>query len=312
MDKKKYLDKIKKYTNAINESIKLNDFDSCDKIKTLLENVIDEYKTEYELLSESKTDNFGVLNDIIFENIPYLFKNNKSAVKKIMKTIKEDKNLSAQFNFYKVLGDYNSNISEKVTPKEYVTKVVNIAKKNISPKTLIESNRKLSKILVENDIKPLCKIDNDKREYFKSCQKLISKKNTFGNVLGIMESKKIVEKYIDENKKEKEKNDNVNIYEMINKYNDSKTFLNEEENELVQQITAARSPIAEERKKKLFEKFKNECISKIDSLIKESNEEDKQNLSNLKEQLNSYKFNTDTLVTDIAKLLEIRDVLLDK
>ena len=138
MDKKKYMANIKKYTNAINESIRLNDFDSYNKAKSLLENVVDEYKAEFELLSESNTDNFGMLNEIIFENIPYLFKHNRNAVKKIIKTIKEDKNLSAQFNYYKVLGEYNNSISEKVTPKEYVSNVSNI--RSLTPHTPLQNS----------------------------------------------------------------------------------------------------------------------------------------------------------------------------
>lgn len=313
MNKNEFVSKVKEYTSLINESLKSNDFDGYKVAKSLLENVVKTYKEDYDLLSESKTDNFGILNYIIVENLPRLFKGNKNAVKKIMKTIKEDKNLSAQFNCYKLLEDYSDDIAEHVSPNEYVKNVINMTRKNIFSKGLLESNRKLSNILVENDIKPYEAIDEDKKQYFKSCQKMLINKTSFGNLKGIMESKSIVEKYINENKKSGLKKDNVNIYEMIDKYNDEKKLnLNEEEKDLVNQITAAKSPVAEERKERLFNNFKNECIDKINKLFEESKDEDKKGLIKLKEELTAYQFNSDTIVTDIAKLLEIRDVLMEK
>ncbi len=313
MDKNKYVKKVKEYTSLINESLENDDFEGYRMAKSLLENVVGKYKVEQDLLSESKTDNFGVLNHIIMENLPRLFKGNQNAVKKIMKTIKEDVNLSAQFNYYKLLEEYNEDMASHVSPKEYVNNIVNVTKDKCTAKGVLESNRKLSKVLVENDIKPYEMIDADKKQYFDSCQKILVRENTFGNVKSLIESRLIVENYINDNKKKSDKKDNVNIYEMIDKYNSGKRLsLNEDENDLVAQITAAKSPIAEERKKRLFDNFKNECINKIDKLVEDSNEEDKGGLLKLKEQLSSYQFNSDTIVTDIAKLLEIRDVLMDK
>jgi hypothetical protein len=78
----------------------------------------------------------------------------------------------------------------------------------------------------------------------------------------------------------------------------------------VQQITDWRSPIAEQIKEKLFNKFKNECIDKINEMLKE--DKDNVELKGLSDQINEMSFNKDTIVKDIAKLLEIRDILLDE
>ena len=67
---------------------------------------------------------------------------------------------------------------------------------------------------------------------------------------------------------------------------------------------------AEQRKEKLFNKFKNECITKVNEMIKEDS--NNVELESLKKQLEEQKFNKDSIVQDIAKLLEIRDILLDK
>jgi ribonuclease D len=78
----------------------------------------------------------------------------------------------------------------------------------------------------------------------------------------------------------------------------------------VQEITDWRSPIAEQRKEKLFNKFKNECIDKINEMLSE--DAGNVELESLKKQIEEQKFNKESIVNDIAKLLEIRDILLDK
>jgi hypothetical protein len=89
-----------------------------------------------------------------------------------------------------------------------------------------------------------------------------------------------------------------------------KDTLTESEMSFVKQITDWRSPIAEQRKEKLFNKFKNECIDKINEMLKEDAENAE--LKGLNDQINEMKYNKETIVTDIAKLLEIRDILLDE
>jgi uncharacterized coiled-coil DUF342 family protein len=77
----------------------------------------------------------------------------------------------------------------------------------------------------------------------------------------------------------------------------------------VQEITDFRSPIAEKRKEKLFNKFKNDCITKINEMLNEDSENAE--LKELNDQINEMTFNKDSIVKDIAKLLEIRDILME-
>ena len=77
----------------------------------------------------------------------------------------------------------------------------------------------------------------------------------------------------------------------------------------VNSITVFKTPIADHRKEKLFNKFKIECISKIDEML--SKEPKNEELSSLRKQIEEQKFNKNSIVKDIAKLLEIRDILMD-
>ena len=89
--------------------------------------------------------------------------------------------------------------------------------------------------------------------------------------------------------------------------NKLKTNLNESEMSFVKQITDFKSPIAEQRKEKLFNKFKNECVEKLNKMLKEN--KDNESLKSLSKQIGEMKYNNESIVGDIAKLLEIRDIL---
>jgi hypothetical protein len=67
-----------------------------------------------------------------------------------------------------------------------------------------------------------------------------------------------------------------------------------------------------EKKEKLFNRFKNECLNTIDKLISESNNEEKEGLLAIKEQIEDKTYCAETLVKDMAKLLEIRDILMSE
>ena len=86
-------------------------------------------------------------------------------------------------------------------------------------------------------------------------------------------------------------------------------MLNEEERDFVKEITDFKKNGNDEKKMKLFNKFKNECIVTIDKLISESNDDEKDGLIAIKNQITSKEYCSETLVKDMAKLLEIRDVL---
>lgn len=89
--------------------------------------------------------------------------------------------------------------------------------------------------------------------------------------------------------------------------------LSEEEQSLVKDIIDFKRPMVEERQEKLFNKFKNECLETISSLVKESaSEDDIDGLKAIKEQLEDKHYCKETIVQDMAQLLEIRDVLLEK
>ena len=310
MKNNKHQEEFSNYIEIMNEALKKNDYKAYEYAKNMLDESVEECKHESELMNEMNTNNFGVLNHIFENELPMLIKSNKKAVKEVIKTIKEDKNLRSQFNFYNVIKEqYNSKHAEMITPDAVLEKIAKVVCEGIDLKTVKASNDKLRKVMVENNIIPSDFIDDESKNLYENGNVILTTKRTTNNMIPIMESYDVVCKWMDKHKNDK-KSDGVDVDTLIEEFeNKLKTNLNESEMSFVQEITDFRSPIAESRKEKLFNKFKNECISKINEMLKEDAENTE--LKGLSNQINEMQFNKETIVKDIAKLLEIRDILMD-
>lgn len=306
-----YKNEFSNYINIMNEALKRNDFKAYDSVKYMLDEAIDDCKHRDSLLSEMNTNNFGILNHIFEQELPTLIKTNKKAVKEVIKLIKEDKNLLNEFKFYNAIkNQYKGDTVNAIGSNVVLEKLAEIAVKGINQGSVKESNKKLKKLMFENNIVPSDFVDEESRKLYECGHIILTRKKTTSNMIPLMESYHSVCEYMDKHKNDKVNESSRNIDDVINEFEEKlKTNLNESEMSFVQQITDFRTPIAEQRKEKLFNKFKNECVEKIDEMLKE--DESNSNLKGLKSQISEMKFNKDTIVTDIAKLLEIRDILMD-
>ena len=312
MNTKKYKEEFSNYISIMKEALDRGNFDAYDTARDMLEESIGECRHEKELESQLDTNNFGVLNHIFEDRLPELFKSNKKAVRDVIKLIKEDKNLSAQFDFYNNIRNYKGKIAEMVDPVQFLSNFNAVVEKHklIDKNTIIESNKKLRKVLKENNVIPTEFIDEEAMKLYNAGHNILTKKQSLKNMVTLTESINSVENYMSKHKDDKV-NESVDPQQLISDFeNKLKETLTESEMSFVKEITDWRSPIAEQRKEKLFNKFKNECISKVDEMLKEDS--GNVELESLKKQLEEQKFNKDSIVQDIAKLLEIRDILLDK
>lgn len=89
-------------------------------------------------------------------------------------------------------------------------------------------------------------------------------------------------------------------------------MLTEAERSLVMDIINSKSSIAEQRQRKFFDSLKEKCISKLNKMINESSDENKDGLLAIKEEITSMQYCKETIVKDTAKLLEVGSVLSDK
>ena len=302
--------KYQDYINIMSEALQKDDFKAYEYVKEILDEAIEENKHEKELMNEMNTTNFGVLNHIFENELPTLIKTNKKAVRNVIKTIKEDKNLINQFNFYNVIKEqYNGSHADMISSKDALENLAKIVSEDIDLKTVKASNKKLRNVMIESGVKPSNFVDEESRKLYENGDVILTSKRNTNNMISLVESYDAVCKWMDVHKSDKVK-DGKNPDEMIREFEEKlKDNLNESEISFVQQITDFRTPIAEQRKEKLFNKFKNECINKINEMLKEDAENVE--LKGLSDQINEMSFNKETIVKDIAKLLEIRDILMD-
>ena len=266
----KYQEEFSNYTKIMNEALQKGDFKAYEYVKDMLEEAIEDSKHEKELMEEMDTTNFGMLNHIFENELPTLIKTNKKGVRNVIKTIKEDKNLRSQFNFYNVIKEqYNSAHAEMISPEVALEKLAKIVCEEIDQKTIKKSNKKLRDVMIENNITPSDFVDEESKKLYESGNVILTTKRTSNNMLPLAESYNEVCQWMDRHKDDKKKNgEDVDV--IIKEFEEKlKTNLNESEMSFVQEITDFRSPIAEKRKEKLFNKFKNECITKINDMLKE-------------------------------------------
>lgn len=305
-----YQKEFSNYIEIIGEALKRDDFKAYGTAKLMLEEAIDEKRRNDELMGEMKTYNFGILNHIFEEQLPTLIKTNKKGVRDVIKTIKEDKNLQSEFSFYNVIKEQYRNLDDKgITANIVLEKLAEISVKDIDQDTVKESNKKLRKVMVENDIYPISHIDDELRQLYESGHIILTRKKTSNNMIPLIESYNNVCQYMDRHKNDKI-NEGKDIDKLIEEFEGKlKGNLNESEMSFVQQITDFKSPMAEQRKEKLFTSIKNDCVKKIDEMMKADG--DNESLKSLERQIDEMKYSKDSIVGDIAKLLEIRDILMD-
>jgi len=165
-------------------------------------------------------------------------------------------------------------------------------------------------VLKENNIMPTEFLTEEEKKLYDAGHIILTRKKNLNNVVALTESLNSLSNYMEAHKNDVVK-ESVDPSQLIREFEEKlKDTLTESEMSFVQQITDWRSPLAEQRKEKLFNKFKNECIDKVNDMLKE--DAGNVELEALKKQLEEQKFNKESIVKDIAKLLEIRDILLDK
>ena len=309
MENKKYITEADNYLEIMHQAINKGDIRAFDAAKSMLEETVDDYREEKALVNEMNTTNFGVLNHIFEECLPRLMKTNKAAVKKVIKLMKEDKILKSEFNFYNTIRNYNSSISDTLSPEEMMGKLNESIVSKLDHKKVVEANKKLRDVMKASKIVPESHVTGEKKALYECGNILMTTKPSVNNIIKLHESQNGVIEYLDAHKDDK-KSESVSPDAMIENFeNKLKETLNESEISFVQTITDFRTPIAEQRKEKLFNSLKNECIKKIDEML----EKDAENveIKSLKEQLSSMKYTKEGIVKDVAKLLEIRDILMD-
>lgn len=254
------------------------------------------------LYGESR--NFGIIYKVIEENTDNLYndKNKRKAFKGIIKLLKEDKTLNTEFKLYNAL---RNPVGVDNVPT-YVDEAFNLAKSSLDEKKIRESNEKLLKAVQKANLFEFVDIDDDEMELYENVEYILLNNVTFQNLNEHSVAKAKVRNYVNKHnlnetiERPTESNYKEKYREITEKYS---TGLTNDEYKLISEIYESKD------KKLLFEKKKYEAINALTEYAKTSNDSDKEDVVMIVEKLNAKEFNEKTLLSDIAELVEISQIM---
>ena len=305
---KKILSDLEKDYKGLSSALRKNDIEIADTWFNRIKNDYEKYKSEMDYKDSTYKATAGALGTMFESVLPTLFVNNKRAVGEIIKLIKEDSNIKSQLQFFETMKNYDG-LSDA---KDYIKESIDLASRGINMSTLKESNNKLASLIIKHNIKPNDVIDEDKEAFFEAGTYLLTHRKKLNNLSKISANRNIVETYINAHKKDIEKEDTNIIKQTTENFDKKFGMLTEAERSLVMDIINSKSSIAEQRQRKFFDSLKEKCISKLNKMINESSDENKDGLLAIKEEITSMQYCKETIVKDTAKLLEVGSVLSDK
>lgn len=306
--------KDKAYKDFLKELRKISLTENLKDIKDLksLNESFNKYNyerdKEYKSLNENNMT-FGLMNYIMESKLEELLKNKKNIIKEYVDIIHNDNNLASQFLFINSLHNY-SLVNES---KNYINETLSLISKKLNRKNINESNKKLYNFFKKNNLN--AEVDENIRKLYENCDFVIKNNKKVSNLNDINKSINEIANYIEEHKKtlNESATENVSMDNIINEYNMKySSELNDEEKELIKEIFSSPEQKTQ-RKESLFNNLKNECIEIVNNLInEETNDSDKEGLITIKEGIIKMQYQNESLVKDIAKLLEMREVLSEK
>lgn len=307
-DYNKYILEWKKWVLKENEALQAGNADEAEKYHQLADDAYKNYREDTRMHYEFESKTFGELKTIFENNLVTLFKNKSNIIKEYTNLIKGDKNLTAEHHFFTAL----QNIQEGSDVKTYINEALELVGNRINYNTINESNKKVNSLLNKYRNELIQDVDEDVIKLAESCNYVLTHKKKISNLNEMNNHLSVIATYATSHLKNPV-NESVNTNKLIEDFERKvDSLLNEEEKSFVQEIMNAKKSSDNAKQKKLFEKFKGDCLNQINKMLSESNDAEKEQLLNIKEQLLNKEFCVETLVKDMAKLLEMRDVLMSE
>jgi hypothetical protein len=254
-------------------------------------------------------NNFGTIkstyNILLAEGIAKKTSDGRAAFKNYIRTVKESKSLKTQFDVYYFIE--NKVESDKFKASEYVNECISLLD-SFSKKEIKEANLKLTESKEFNSIN--LKLDDAKVKLYEDINTLIFTKKSPVNIDKIVDAKSRIVDYILNNKKE-EVNEwnglpNSIISEIaVDKFNEKYSDLDESEMKAVSIIMG----VNESEKEEFYKSSINECLSLINGKLTESSGDIKEKLLATKENLLNRNYNKETFVSDVSKIIELKNNL---
>ena len=256
-------------------------------------------------------DNFGRIkytyNNLLAEGISKNSSKEKVAFKKYIKTINESEVLKTQFDIY-----YNIEHkieSDRFKALEYVNECISLLDKFTKSEIKI-ANEKLAEPIINENLKYG---DDSKLKLHENISTLILTKKTPKSIDTIVDAKNEIVNFILNNKIEESVSAGYGLPNSVlseiavDKFNEEYAELGESEKEIVSSMFNSN----DEEKEELYDKNVKECLSLINLKLPETSGNVKEMLLSTKETLLEKKYNKETFLSDVSKVLELKNTLKD-
>jgi hypothetical protein len=254
-------------------------------------------------------NNFGIIkstyNVLLAEGIAKNTSDGKVAFKNYIRTIKENKALKKQFDVYYLIE--NKVESDKFKASEYVNECISLLD-GFSKKEINDANLSLTESKMFGKIE--LKLDDVKSKLYENINTLIFTKKSPSTIDKIVEAKSGIVDYILNNTKV-EVNEwtglpNSVISEIaVEKFNEEYAELGESEKKAISVIVGTN----ESEKEELYKSSIKECLDLINGKLTESSGDIKEKLLATKENLLNRSYNKETFVSDVSKIIELKNNL---
>lgn len=257
------------------------------------------------LYGESR--NFGTIYKVFESNTSKLFTDKKGndKLKKILKFIKENKTLKSEFDAYNAL-IYPESVTNA---EEYVNEAISLIP-NLDKKTVVENNQKFIDLIHELKLNEMVEITDDDLKLYEAVEYIVLNPKTLDNVNEFVNAKKCITEHIEKNcnynNVTNETVDSVynkGIKEVDENYQKN---LNEDEKMLVEKLASINTREA------YFDAAKLDTLKMLDTQLNECNEENREGLQQIIENINKKKYDTDNFISDAAEFREIKNMLVQE
>lgn len=147
---KEEIGQVKKYTKLLSECAEHSDLKAYDKVMSMLNETIDAARKRQELADDGDTLLFGKLNSIVESSLMDSLKNNSKSIGRVIKAIKEDKNLLGQFKLIESIRSYVPSDSDVISPEKYLDAAISENLSRVNKKKVNESNGKFRDFIFKN------------------------------------------------------------------------------------------------------------------------------------------------------------------
>ncbi len=251
--------------------------------------------------------NFGIMMNVLFENFnKKLQESEKKDFKKfktVINAIKKDNILKEQFDIYNAFT--NKALWEDRNPeltKQYVDELC-LTCERMNRKETKKHNLKLVEMFKKFNFDENILIDEDELKLYESIENILFGKNNIKEIDKLTESKQVITDYLCEHIVTVSK-ENVDfdskVSEITEKYEKE---LNDDEKRLIETIETCAD------KEKLFNDYKSKTLDSLSENINTYEGNDREELEMIIEKLNKKEFNEKTILSDVAEMIEINNII---